>query len=389
MTIHSDNRPDDGQYLIESLRIIKKYKRVIAVVTGAALVLSVIVSLLLPKVYVARTSVLPPAGESSLGLNVASRITGDLGSLAEGVIGGQSKADLWVGILKSRNVKEAVADRLGLMGHYRSDSMEKVVRALGERVSMRKDKNEIISLIAEDSEPEMAASIANAFIEELDRVNRDIVMTSGKRSRIFVEERLAQARQDLTEVEEELKAFQEANNAVKLDDQAFVIMEAIGAVKGELMAREIELQTLLSYATRSNPRVQILKAQIDETRSRLRELEGGGNPNGDKGIFIPTKEMPSLALRYARLLRKAKTQETLFELLVKQYEMSKIMEVKDSPTVQVLDVAKVPERRDRPKRRQIVMISVIGGALFSVLLAFFLEYAERLRKAVADMEARG
>src|SRR3990172_4270122 len=199
---------------------------------------------------------------------------------------------------------------------------------------------------------------------------------------VFVEERLKGAKDELRTSEEAIRGFHERNKALKLDDQSKAVIEAMGTVKGHLMAKEVELQTLLSYATPNNPQAEILSTQVKELSERLRELEEGktnpGSPS-QKDIFIPTAKIPNLSLQYARLLRDAKVQQTLYELLTQQYEMARIQEAKDTPTVQVLDEAKVPERKSKPSRRQIVMLATITAGFFAIFLAFFLEYIEKVR----------
>jgi len=143
------------------------------------------------------------------------------------------------------------------------------------------------------------------------------------------------------------------------------------------------LQTLLSYATPNNPQAEILKTQIEELKEKIVELEEGKglstNP-ASKDIFIPTSKFPNLSLQYARLLRDTKVQQTLYELLIQQYEMARIQEAKDTPTVQVLDVAKVPEKSSKPNRKQIILVSTITAIFFSIFMIFFIEYLEKARK---------
>ena len=245
----------------------------------------------------------------------------------------------------------------------------------------------IITLSKKDEDPNMAAALANAFVEELDKVNKGIVTTSGRRMRVFVEERLTGVKVELTRSEEAIKAFQERNKAVKIDDQSKAIYEAIGAINGQLMAKEVELQTLLSYATPNNPQAGLLKTQVDELKEKLRELEEGKGSldnQSPKNIYIPTARIPDLSLQYVRLIRDAKVQQTLYELLTQQYEMSRIQEAKDTPTVQVLDSAKVPEMQSKPNKRQIVMLATITAGFFAIFAAFFMEYIEKAR-----MQERG
>ncbi|MDD5433883.1 MAG: GNVR domain-containing protein, partial [Nitrospira sp.] len=137
------------------------------------------------------------------------------------------------------------------------------------------------------------------------------------------------------------------------------------------------------YTTPNNPTAEILKTEVDELKKRLQELEEGNNIPGkalSKNIFIPTNEIPGLSLQYVRLLRDAKVQQTLFELLTQQYEMARIQEAKDTPTVQVLDMAQVPEVRSRPKRTQIVLFNTVTAAFFAMFAAFFMEYREKAKK---------
>ena len=221
--------------------------------------------------------------------------------------------------------------------------------------------------------------MANAFVDELDKINREVVVSSGRRMRIFVEKRLDDVKVNLAQTEESMKEFQEKFKAIKLDDQSKATIEAVGLIKGKLMAKEVELQTLLSFATSNNPQVEMLRAEIKALKKGIRELEGTISDK-TSDIVIPTSKIPGLGLKYARLLREFKIQETLFELLTQQYEMSRIQEAKDSPTVQVLDRALVPEKRSKPKRKRIVILSVFLSAFLSIFLGFFLEYVARMKE---------
>lgn len=382
---------EDEINLLDYWRMLVKHKWIIGLIIVAASVASIIVSLNLTKIYAAKTSILPPQQEGSSSLGIISQLPGGLGGLAGGFLGVKSPADLWVGILKSQTVMDAIVNRFDLVKAFKAKTLEDAINALNGMVKIAKSKEEIITITVEDKDPRRAAAIASAFVEELDRVNKNIMMTSGKRMRTFVEKRLLEAKAELAKTEEAVKDFQESSKAIKLDDQSKAIIEAIGAVKGQLMAKEVELQTFLSYATPNNPQAEILKTQAEELKERLRELmEGKKRPDNPspKDIFIPTVKIPDLALQYARLLRDAKVQETLYQLLTQQYEMARIQEAKDNPTVQVLDMAKVPEKRIKPKRRQIVLLATLTATFFGIFLAFFIEYIEKVRNQEIEEVSR-
>lgn len=380
----NDERIEEDEInLLDYWRVLLKRKLLIGIIVGAALVGSIIYSLTLPPIYSSTASIFPPQHEGGGSMSgISSQLSGGLGALAGGFLGVNTPVDQWLAILKSETIKDAIINRFDLMKVFKVNTMEGARKALGGMITVSKAKEGIVSITLEDTNPQLAATLANAYVEELDRINKGMVTTSGRRMRVFVEERLKGVAEELKTSEEAIKGFQERNSAIKLDDQSMAVIAAMGTVQGQLMAKEVELQTLLSYATTNNPQAQILNTQVRELRERLRELEEGKtNPDNSslKNIFIPTSKIPKLSLQYVRLLRNAKVQQTLYELLTQQYEMAKIQEAKDTPTVQVLDEAKVPEKRIKPQRRQIVMLSTVTGIICGIFIAFFMEYLKKAK----------
>ncbi len=376
---------EDEINLLDYWRVLIKHKKLIGAIVGAAIVISVIYSLLLPKVYSSTAKIFAPQQDNSLSAGILAQLPGGLSGLASGMLSGGTPADIWVAVLESQTLKGAIVEKYDLRNRYEAKTIEAARNVLNGNVRIKKSREGIVSITVEDINPEKAAELTNAFVEELDRINRELITSSSRRMRIFVEERLEETKEKLTEAEDTLKNFQEKNKAIKMDDQSTAIIEAVGLMKGQLMAKEVELQTLLSFATLNNPQVEMLRAEIKALQRGLRELEG---TTSDKtsDILIPTAKIPDLGLRYARLLREFKIQETLFELLTQQYEMARIQEAKDSPTVQVLDRALVPEKRSKPKRKRIVMLSVIVSVFLAVFLAFFLEYIARIKENESNQE---
>jgi uncharacterized protein involved in exopolysaccharide biosynthesis len=381
--MNEENSDTDEINLCELWGVLVKRKRLIGFIVGITAMVSLIVSLVLPKIYAATTSVLPPQQDTmgmSMGLQQAAG--GGLSGSVGGLLGMKTPMDLWVGILKSNAIRDAIINRFELKKRFDVETIEDARLKLNGVVKVLKAKEDILSITVEDESPERAAQIANAFVEELDKVNRGNVMTSGKRTRLFLEKRLREAKEELIKTEVAMKVFQEDSKAVKLDEQSKAIIGAIGKVRGELMAKEVELQTMLSFATPTHPQVQLLQSEVTGLRGQMREMaEGKKNrlPSEQKDIFIPTEKMPDLGLQYARLFRDAKVQETLYGLLTQQYELARIQEAKDSPTVQVLDVAKAPEKKTRPKRSLIVLLSTTTAVFLSVFLVFFLEFLDKGR----------
>lgn len=374
-------KDEEAMDLLDYFSILSAYRRFIGIFVACAFVLSVAASLILPKIYAATASVFPPQRDGLLGSGMAgTRLESGAGALAGSFFGIKSPADVWVGVLKSTTVRDALIEKFQLKERYGTRTMDETRKVLASKVSITKDKDEIIHITVEDRDPDTAAGIANAFTEELDNVNRRTSMTQGKSARLFVGKRLEKVNADLKEAEEALRKFQEKNRAVKLDEQSKAIIETMATIKGQIISQEVKLETLLSYATHDNHLVQLLEREISELKGKLNEISGGG-ASKNRGAFVPIERLPALASQYASLVRDVKIQEVVYELLVQQHEMALIQEARDSPTVQVLDRAVVPDSRIKPKRTKMVFMYTLSAAILSVLIAFFTEYVKRVRNA--------
>ena len=362
--------------LLEYFSVLSKRKRFIGALTVGVFVLSIVGSLLLPDRFAATARVMQGAQDNSMKVSMMAALPDGLGSAAGGLFG-KSSTDAWVGILESNSVRDGIIKRFGLREAYGKDTIEDTRKELGGNISVVNTKEDVVVITVEDEDPRKAAAMANAFVDELDRINRDAVMTSGKSTRLFVEKRLVETKGELTRIEDGIRAFQMANKALKLDDQSAAIIESFGDLRGRLAAKEVELQVLRSYATDSNPQMQTIKAEIGGLRRQLTDAQEGTLSD----TFIPTNRIPDLSLQYARLLRDAKVQETLFELLTQQYELARIQEAKDSPTIQVLDLATVPEKKSGPKRGLIVVLAAFSALVLTSIWAFIAEYLAGMKNS--------
>ena len=267
----STNIQDEEWTLTDLLLVLLRNRWIIFSIVGTAFLLSVVSSLLAKKIYTASATLFPPQQDiSMLGLEMPQQMMG-----FSGMFGQTSPADLWVTILKSRAVLEPVIKEFDLMTQYEVETVEDAEKVLSSNLNVTKSKSEAISIAVEDPDPRRAVAIIEAVVKGLDRVNRGQMSTAGGRMRAFVEKRLHEEKMALEKAEEAVRAFQETNGAVQLDAQSKAIIDTIGEVRGQLMAKEVALQTTLSYAARSNPEVDILKTQIAELKGHLRRLEEG------------------------------------------------------------------------------------------------------------------
>ncbi len=369
---------DDEINLLDLLLVLARHKWLIIGSCAATFVLACIYTLMLPNIYTASARVLPPQKESG-GLSAMMGNMGGLAALAGVDVGGGS-GDLYLGMLESRTIADAIIERFDLMERFEWETRSDAYNNLKGKASFDLGKtNGIMSISVDDEDPQLAAAMANAYVEELKKLNIRLNLSSVGRERNFLEDRLAIVDADLMAAEERLKEFQQANKAIKIDEQAQTIIEAMSRLKGQLASKEVELGVLLSYQTEQNPQVKALRESVAQLKEQLRRMES--SPEGQKvsgDIFIATSQVPELGLQYARLMRDFKVQETLYELLTKQYEIAKINEAKNTSTLQVLDEAFVPDRKSKPKRSLMVLLATFAVGFLAVLAAFVKEFGARM-----------
>ncbi len=369
---------DDEINLLDLLLVLARNWKMIVGTCVATFALACIYTLTLPNIFTATARILPPQQEKG-GLSSMLGGMGDLAALA-GVRVGGSSGDLYVAMLKSRTIADAVIEQFDLMNAYGQESRSQMYDKLNGLMNVSLGKTDgVISVSVDDQDPRRAAALANAFVEELKKLNVRLNLSTAGRERQFLEERLAVVGRDLAQAEDNLKRFQEEHKAIKLDEQAKGLIEAISRLKGELASKEVELGVLLSYQTEQNPQVRALRESISQIREQIRRLEqspGGQQVAGD--VFFVTSEVPELGLQFARLMRDYKVQETLFELLTKQYEVAKISEAKNTSTLQVLDDAFVPDRKSKPKRSLMVLVATFAAGFLAILVAFVREFGRNL-----------
>jgi tyrosine-protein kinase Etk/Wzc len=361
--------------LLELLQVIARRKMVIVKLCGAVAVLAVVYSLTLPNVYTATSKVLPPQKDSGGGLSAILGQVGGLAGLAGGAMGLGGSSELYVGILKSRSVADAVVKRLDLVNKFKTKTPDDARNALEGSLKVQVGKDGIISISADSTDPKMAAQLANTMVEELGRKSVQLNLTKAGTERVFLEKRLEVVKQDLKKAEIDLKSFQEQHKAIKVDSQATVTIQGIARLQAEIASKEVQLATLQGFQTNESPEVRMLQATLTKMRSQFAAL--AGNSRSDSVIPV-VGNVPNLGLEYLRLMRELKIQEAIFEQLTKQFEVAKLNEAKDSSSLQVLDEAVVPVRKSKPKRSLIVILATFTAFFVAIFWIFAREFFEKM-----------
>jgi len=345
-------------------------KRFIAKATLGAAVAGTILAFLIPNRYDAEVKILPPQqAQSSAAALLSSLSNSAMGALAASAgkdLGLKSTSELYIGLLKTRPVADALIHRFDLQKVYRAKTMEDTRKSLARSTEIVVGKDGFISVSVEDKDKKRAAAMANAYIEEVRNLSKGLALTESSARRSFYEEQLKQAKEDLANAEIEFKQAQQRSGIIQVDAQAKVLIESIGTLRAHLAAKQVELQALRSYATDQNADVAMVQHEIAGIQTELNRLERQ-NPGTDSYEFS-LKNAPESGLAYIRAFREVKYRETLFELLARQYEAARIDEARDAPVIQVVEPAIEPERKSFPHRGRIILLSAALGCFVACLV---------------------
>jgi uncharacterized protein involved in exopolysaccharide biosynthesis len=362
-----EGMPRGGEYTVAYMRILWEQRRLFARVALYGFLAGALLAFLIPNRYQSTARLMPPDSNQSGGLAMAaaalSNGPGGLGSMASEMLGLKSNSDIFVGILSSRTVQDKLIQEFDLKKLYRARRMEDARLQLEEHTSFAIDrKSQIITILVTDHDPKRAAAMGEAYVAELNRLVTELSTSSARRERIFLEARLNSVSQDLESAEKDLSQFSSKNATIDIKEQGKAMVEAAALLQGQYIAAQSELEGLKQIYSDNNVRVRAVQARIDELKHELEKMGGKGESATEvsgqpSGSFYPSiRKLPLLGVTYADLYRRAKIQEVVLETLTKEYEMAKVQEAKEIPTVKVLDAANIPDKKSFPPRLLIIFI---------------------------------
>jgi len=368
-------RRHTGLSALGLLVILAKRKTVIIGLPLVAGLVALAITFLVPNVYTASTIVLPPQPNQSS----AAAMIGQLGNLA-GLAGSQlaikNPSELYVTMLRSRTVADALIGRFDLKNRYRRDTTPATRRALASATDVNVGKDGAISIHVDDTDPKHAAALANAYVDELFKLTQTLAITEASQRRLFFEKQLQVAKKELAQAEAGFRQTQETTGLIKLDEQGRAIIEGIARLQAQVAAKEVQLGAMRSFITETNPDYILAQKELAGLRTQLARAEHDQKKKGGR-VLMATDSIPEAGLEYARKIRDVKYYETVFELLAKHYELAKIDEARDTSIVQVLDRAVEPEEKSKPKRALIVTVSAFLALAWAILWVLLRESAER------------
>jgi uncharacterized protein involved in exopolysaccharide biosynthesis len=382
----SDVSREEEISLLDLFIVLVRHRRLILKIVVWTVLVGIILSLILPIRYMATTSILPPQQGASAGSALMAQLSNSLGSvasLAGGSLGLKNPNDLQVAMLKSRTVEDAVVDRFHLMDFFKVKHQSDARKKLEKIVDIDSGiKDGLIRISVTDSDPHHAEEMANGYVEEFKKFSATLAVTEASQRRLFFEQQLVQAKDNLANAEEDLKKTEQKTGLVQLDAQTRSTIELLADLRGQIAAKEAQITGMRSFATGENAELQIAEQQLAGLREQEQRM--GATSEGAMNALIPKGNMQEVTIEYIRKLRDVKYFETIFDLLARQYEVAKVDEARQGAVVQVVDRAVVPDRKSFPPRTLIVLGSVVLGLIFGVAWAFSREGLKRLSNNPAE-----
>jgi tyrosine-protein kinase Etk/Wzc len=365
--------------VIDTLTRVARKKILFAKAMGVSVLAGLIVCVALPVRYTAITTIMPPKQTQS----TTSFLNSQMGSLAEAAGVGLLKDPnaIYVGLLKSRPVADSIITRFGLMKVYRSRDMTGARKELESNTEIVSEKSTLISISVTDRDGARAATLANAYTDELRILSKNISVTEASRRRLFFEDQLKSQRETLIGAEVAFQQVQLNKGLVRLDSQANVIISGLAMLRGQIAAKEVELQALRSYSTEHNPDVQLAERELSTMQGESTQMAQGTGPSDYSDMSL--KDVPKAGLDYIRAQRELQYQQSVFDLLLRQYEAARLDEAKEAAVIQVVEPAIQPDRKSSPQRLEILLLSVLIGLLLGYAAV---QVRYRMEVALSDPE---
>ena len=381
---------DLREWQVKRLRLLFHRRRFLLKAAAAGLILSTTAALLIPKSYTATTQLMPPDSQSTTGMAMmaamASKGAEGLGAVAGDLLGLKSSGALFIGVLRSQTSQDRLVQQFDLREVYGKRLVMDARTKLDENTWISEDrKSGIITVSVTDHSPQRAAALANAYVDGLNSLVSELSTSSAHRERVFLEERLKVVKQDLDDASNQLAQFSSKNGTLDIQQEGKAMLDAAGTIAGEMIAAQSQLEGLRQIYTDNNSRVRSLNARVEELRKQLEKL-GGTQAKGVPGAVSPAeqtadspaasanglpyptiKNLPLLGAKYADYYRRAKIEETIYELLTEQYELAKVQEAKETPSVKALDPARIPEKKSFPPFLVIMSLGTVLASALSVI----------------------
>lgn len=375
--------------LFELIRIIAAHRKMIIGIVLVVAIAAVTYSLLTPKIFSSSASFFAVGDQTTqLPINIPG-----LSSLAANFLGTEDtqNAENFITVMQSRTMSEELIRKFDLLSYFKLDhpdslrNMDDALILLHKKIlTMGYDNGTgLVKVRAKSKDKQLSLDIVNFLLKRLDEYNREQKVTKSKLNRQFLEKRVNEAKNTLDSLIVAGQKFQENSKAIHLESQAKSIVEAYSALIAESMKADVDLELARANFGDDSPIVKEAELRKNSIQRQIRELEASGKT---PEYLINISSLPKVTAEYLRLEMNMNINRTVYEYLYPQYEAARLTELRDMPTIEVLDTPRLAGRRDYPKRALICIVSTIVGFILAVIIALILEVMKRNQMRIAEIK---
>lgn len=377
-----------GKSFVNFLLVVVKYRIFLLVFVSVITLGATVTALLLPKWYKATVSVLPAERNDLLStLTGLSNLTRSFGTsrAARGLsalTGGPTELDKYIAILKSATVTDDVIKKFELRKEYNmeDDYYEDVVKKWQKNLELEIQEEGNLTITVYSKDRKKCADIANYLVERLNEVNTQLSITNAKANREFIEKRYFQNLKDIDSLETAMKEFQQKYGVMAIPEQLEATVKSMAEIYLEMYKKEVEYNVVKQNYGIDHPLAKLAKTNLDELRKKIEQLNQGTDVSQkDVKLLIPFKTAPKLANDYLKIYRNLEIQYKILEFIQPLYEQAKVEEVRNTPSVLVLDKAGPPEKKAKPRIRIYFLIGFVSSLLLGLVIVFTREMFEKLK----------
>jgi len=368
--------------IFELLRIMYASRKLIIAIVAVVAVAAVAYSLLTPQIFSSNASFYA-VGEN---INQLPFDIPGLSGITSSLLGndGSPKEANFIEVMESRTFAEDVIRKFNLVDYFEltnSDSlrnMDDALKKLSENIMKfgYQDATGLLHVKASTKSKQLSFDIVNYYLLKLDEYNRNQKVTQSKLNRQFLEQRVKETKATLDSLIIVNQKFQEGTKAIQLESQAKAIIDSYGAVIAEKMKLEIELELAKANYGAGSPLLNNLEIRKAGLEKQIKGLELSGN---SPEYLINIGKIPEVSSQYAKIQMSMEVYKALYSYLYPQYEAARLSELRDMPSIELLDNPRLAGRRESPKRAIICILATLAAFIFAVAVVMLKEVVVRNR----------
>ena len=381
--------PAPAQSMLPLLIVLARRLRLLIGVPLACAFLAIAYSLIAAPVYTATARILPPQYNENTVVAMQNQIGGE-SQVGNSALTLKNPTDLFVGILTSRTIVDAIIEAHGLQDYYEEPELADARELLSAATDIRAAKDGIVSISVDDLSREMAARIANAYVDEFYAFSRSLARQQARRRAQFYDAALESARESLAAADVELARTEKVTGFTRLMGQDEAIVQSAAELNVQIAAREVQLKTMASYATETNPDYQLIRRELAHLRTELARLQTPSNPSAKAPLapFVGIGDVPEAMLMHARGQRDVEYWENIVMLLGRFSELGKIDESRDTSLFLILERAIPPHDKSKPRTRVNAILAGLGSGFACLLWVLTGACIAQRRRDCAEFEYR-